>query len=756
MKVLHIKLKKCGKDEQKPIENKGIDYPADPTKEPIDKAIQKCIDDNWKYMINRHKPQYDKFSKEEGCMMYGKSDKVITFTDGNYKLCSGTENEAFDAILDHPDNIAAQWYLKFYDPTKKTTVPVVLQVYADYSVQLWSDPETTLIAWGWIKAENRTNVAIYLNFEEYETEYPIKLVTNKELNKCVNQVDNKEFYVFPCTAPFGVIPSHSFSQPMKADGLFFARCRNRGKVTTIKGTVIHPSIHKAGEFSTIKHNSTGDIYMRFAKQAYQFDADNKSVEVCWKNWNLLTQQQKDQLKDKSKKNAANKCKEQGYDPEHPFQNFLKVIQQKVRGNKNVRGNKEKIQKLFLSMKDDIHQLLDKKLIELEGSDDEFCKIDDSSDRKLVSDSEEEPKNKSGKNIVIALNKLEKMNKKFDISTDDEKNSESWKRFKNPRPWMDKDWDDQKHQKWLNLIEVYPKVMPFRIGNSIKNHPKMSVEELIVKIEKNIAEKKEWRNENSKSQDKKSVAQKEVTVEDSENWTFVYPKKWMNKDWDNSKHEKWSNLIEVYPKVMPYRIGNVIKNHPKLSLTELKAIIDKNISEKPEWNKEKPKHQEMLCVKLTNLHQEKKFIEEKIEEKANVDEWKNYECARPWMSKDWNKEKHAKWLKLCEWMPIRKPLKFGKVIKENFTKDLKELKEIINKRITEKIQPLKKTFDKDELHYFEILKEVMPNARYFCAKAVIKNKEAKLELDELMAKTLGKFEHKKEKYNLKKNTPAPKK
>jgi len=171
MKVLHIKLKKCGKDEQKPIENKGIDYPADPTKEPIDKAIQKCIDDNWKYMINRHKPQYDKFSKEEGCMMYGKSDKVITFTDGNYKLCSGTEDEAFDAILDHPDNIAAQWYLKFYDPTKKTTVPVVLQVYADYSVQLWSDPETTLIAWGWIKAENRTNVAIYLNFEEYETEY---------------------------------------------------------------------------------------------------------------------------------------------------------------------------------------------------------------------------------------------------------------------------------------------------------------------------------------------------------------------------------------------------------------------------------------------------------------------------------------------------------------------------------------------------------------------------------------------------------
>merc|ERR1712224_817980 len=99
--------------------------------------------------------------------------------------------------------------------------------------------------------------------------------------------------------------------------------------------------------------------------------------------------------------------------------------------------------------------------------------------------------------------------------------------------------------------------------------------------------------------------------------------------------------------------------------------------------------------------------------------------------------------------------FGKDIKENALKDLEELKKIVNTRITAKIQPLKKTFDKDELHYFEILKEVMPNARYFCAKAVMKNKEAKLELDELMAKTLGRFEHKKDKHSLKKNTPAPK-
>jgi len=127
-----------------------------------------------------------------------------------------------------------------------------------------------------------------------------------------------------------------------------------------------------------------------------------------------------------------------------------------------------------------------------------------------------------------------------------------------------------------------------------------------------------------------------------------------------------------------------------------------------------------------------------------------------MSKDWDNEKHAKWLKLCEWMPIKKPHKFGKLIKENSTKDLKELKEIVNKKITEKVQPLKKTFDKEELHYFEILKEVIPNARHLCAKAIKKNKETKLELDELMAKTLGKFEQKREKHSLKKSTPAPKK
>jgi len=204
------------------------------------------------------------------------------------------------------------------------------------------------------------------------------------------------------------------------------------------------------------------------------------------------------------------------------------------------------------------------------------------------------------------------------------------------------------------------------------------------------------------------------------------------------------LLEFIQKLCLTELETLSKTTQKKNLTELKAIIDKNIAEKPEWIKEKPKHQE------------KKFIEEKIEEKANADQWKNYEHARPWMSKDWDNEKHAKWLKLCEWMPIRKSLKFGKDIKENFTRDLKELKEIINKRITEKVQPLKKTFDKDELHYFEILKEVMPNARYFCAKAVIKNKETKLGLDELMAKTLGRFEHKKEKYNLKKSTPAPKK
>merc|ERR1712178_517611 len=192
--------------------------------------------------------------------------------------------------------------------------------------------------------------------------------------------------------------------------------------------------------------------------------------------------------------------------------------------------------------------------------------------------------------------------------------------------------------------------------------------------------------------------------------------------------------------MPCRIGSIIKNHPQKSVEELKVIVEKRIAEKPEWVKEKPN---VVMMKL-------------IEERVDVDQWKNFEHARPWMVKDWDKEKHAKWLKLCEWMPIKKPHKFGKLIKENSTKDLKELKEIVNKSITEKIKPLKKTFDKDELQYFEILKEVIPNARHLCAKAIVKNKESKLELDELMAKALAKFEQKTDKHSLKKSTPVPKK
>merc|ERR1711976_488271 len=267
-------------------------------------------------------------------------------------------------------------------------------------------------------------------------------------------------------------------------------------------------------------------------------------------------------------NAHERCKKAGFDQEHPFHNFMKVIKEKVRGNKNVRGNKEKIYQLFLSMKDDIHELLDRKLIELEGSDDEFCKIDDefckigdSSERKLNSDSSEEPKKKCGKNFVKALNKLGNMNKKFDISSDDEKNCESWKVFKNAKPWMAKNWDDQKHEKWLELLKDYRKVMPFRIGNVIKNHPEKSLEELKVIIDHNIAEFPEWRNEKQTSKDKKFVEKNTANVEESENWQrFTNPKKWMNKNWDDSKHEKWLTLIEVYPKIMPFRIGSIIKNH----------------------------------------------------------------------------------------------------------------------------------------------------------------------------------------------------
>ena len=128
---------------------------------------------------------------------------------------------------------------------------------------------------------------------------------------CVNnKYDNTELYVFPGSARFGVIPSESFDLPMQTDGLFFSRSARKQKTVNNHGVVIHPSIHKAGEFSSIKCIESGDFQMRFANQANPFEpkpADNKNV-ARWADWDNLKQQQKEDLVKSSKTKAAKKFK----------------------------------------------------------------------------------------------------------------------------------------------------------------------------------------------------------------------------------------------------------------------------------------------------------------------------------------------------------------------------------------------------------------------------------------------------------------
>jgi len=86
----------------------------------------------------------------------------MVFSNRFSKLYTTKDDDSFDAILDSPKNIAVNWFLEFYNGKDKTTKRVVLQVYPDYSVQLWSDPETNLLAKGWIKPHDKSIVCILL------------------------------------------------------------------------------------------------------------------------------------------------------------------------------------------------------------------------------------------------------------------------------------------------------------------------------------------------------------------------------------------------------------------------------------------------------------------------------------------------------------------------------------------------------------------------------------------------------------------
>jgi len=296
-------------------------------------------------------------------------------------------------------------------------------------------------------------VAINLTFDKNPNqEGPAKLVLDEKLTCVVNKYDNTELYIFPGCCRFGVIPSESFDLPMKTDGLFFSRSAKHAKTVNMHGVVIHPSIHKVGEFSSIKCIESGDFQMRFAHQANPFEpkpADNKNV-VCWADWDNLTLQQKEDLMKSTKTKATKKFKRYGgteYDPENSFQNFTDLIYNKLKGNISIVNDQEAIFKLFLSMKDDMDDLLKKKVREFKAGD----------------EAEE-----NGDSAGIILN-----------------DDENWKHFKNPKPWMQNDWDNQKHQKWLHLVDNYPKVNPYKIGHMIKSNPRFSLMELCSIVDRHL-------------------------------------------------------------------------------------------------------------------------------------------------------------------------------------------------------------------------------------------------------------------------------
>merc|ERR1719264_439773 len=283
------------------------------------------LEQHWNWTQKRSKPQYDAIT-HMGKEMHAKSDKVVCFTDGSYKLYTGSEKDVFDALLDNPDNMACVLYTYLWDPKKKTEQRTVLRVFADYSVQLWTDPETQLLGWGWIKPQCQTKLCIFLNLEDDENAETLKLWITEPLVEKVNQANGMKHYVWAddMTA-FGIIPSEQFDVGMEADGIFFGRIRVRDHYRTFKGCVIHPSIHKVGELVGINPKNTEDTYLKFAKQkgcATAMKITNEDgVEICWKNWSKLTGEQRAELKGKAKMNAKKgACKYMGveWDSERPF------------------------------------------------------------------------------------------------------------------------------------------------------------------------------------------------------------------------------------------------------------------------------------------------------------------------------------------------------------------------------------------------------------------------------------------------------
>lgn len=233
-----------------------------------DKEVEDRLEINWDHLKRRNKSVFN-IVNDEGYKLYGNSDKVISFSDRYSKLYTRANDDAFDAILDHPENIAVNWFVTFYNGKDKTNKDVVLQVYPNYSVQLWSDPEITLLAKGWMKPIERTTICIFLDFEMQEKPQKwTKLCLNGKLYAYTNQLDGKQIYAYKSNAPFGIIPSYNFNTTKSGDGLFFSSVKVDKKFIDIRGVVIQPSLQKPGELVGLRHLKRGEngLYLKFENQ----------------------------------------------------------------------------------------------------------------------------------------------------------------------------------------------------------------------------------------------------------------------------------------------------------------------------------------------------------------------------------------------------------------------------------------------------------------------------------------------------------
>lgn len=175
---------------------------------------------------NRAKDSFDNYSVSDEKELHCETPNSISFTEeGPHKLYTYEGECAFDVILDHQENTVTRMYLKFRSTSDPAILPqkTVLQIYADMSVQLWSDSEVTLLGYGWINA-NSGKVNLHLTLD-CENGASVKLQLSNPLSEVTNCENNQKLYWLNESAVIGIIPQNQFKFPMGCDGIFLARSK---------------------------------------------------------------------------------------------------------------------------------------------------------------------------------------------------------------------------------------------------------------------------------------------------------------------------------------------------------------------------------------------------------------------------------------------------------------------------------------------------------------------------------------------------